>query len=416
MFLINLLLPFRLAWKSIIANKGRTILTLIGIVIGIAAVIIVMSAGESLKGLIMGQIDAFGSDIIQIETKVPSSSSVGSQMSMAEGVQITTLKLSDAEVIKKLSNVKNYYSYVIGQAVVSYLGENKVVNYMGISPSFVDIDQSKVAKGVFFTQEEDNSLARVVVLGSKVAEKLFADSDPIGQQVKIGKNKFMVIGVLAERGGSFGFSFDDIAYIPIQTAQKLMLGIDHVMAISAQVKDSSLQDDTADEIIALLRDRHDITDPKDDDFQVTTMQQAREMIDTIFGGITLLLVALAGISLLVGGIGIMNIMYVSVTERTFEIGLRKSIGAKRGQILWQFLWEAVFVTSIGGVIGVAIGALVSFIVMVVAGQLGFTWTFSLPLQAVVIAFVFCAGVGLIFGYFPAKKAAKMDPINALRKE
>ncbi len=412
----NILLPFRLAWKSIITNKGRTILTLIGIVIGIASVILVMSAGDSLKGLILGQVDAFGSDIIQIETKVPSSSNTGSAFSMAQGVQITTLKLSDAEEIKKLPNVKNYYSYVIGQAVVSYLGENRVVNYMGISPSFVDIDQSKVAKGVFFSSDDDNSLSKVVVLGYKVANKLFGDVNPVGQSVKIGKNKFLVIGVMEERGGGFGFSFDDIAYVPIQTAQKLMLGIDHVMAISAQVKDSSLQDETADEITSLLRDRHDIIDPKDDDFQVTTMQQARDMINTIFGGITLLLVALAGISLLVGGIGIMNIMYVSVTERTFEIGLRKSIGAKRGQILWQFLWEAVFVTSIGGVIGVIVGALLSFIIMIVAGQLGFTWVFSLPLQAVVIAFVFCAGVGLIFGYFPAQKAAKMDPINALRKE
>ncbi len=409
-------LPLKLAWKSIFANKGRTVLTLIGIVIGIAVVIIVMSAGEGLKSMVMGQVEVFGNDIVQIETKVPSSKTVGGAMAMAQGVQITSLKLSDAEEIMKLSNIKNYYALVIGQGVVSHLEQNKIANYMGVSPSIIEIDKTKVEKGRFFTDEEDNSLARVVVLGSSLSDDLFGNQDPIGQRIKLGKNKFTVIGVMEKRGSSFGVSFDDFAYVPIQTAQKLMLGINHVMSLVMQMENTSIQEQTADEIISVMRERHNITDPNDDDFQVTTMEEVREMLDTIFGGITLLLVALAGISLLVGGIGIMNIMYVSVTERTFEIGLRKSIGARKKQILWQFLWEAILVTIVGGIIGIIVGSIISFLVYLIATRLNYPWEFIVPPQAIIISFVFCASVGLLFGYWPAKKAAKMDPISAMRKE
>ncbi len=401
-----------------ILHKSRTFLTVLGIMIGIAAVIIVMSAGESLKGLVLGQVESFGSNLIQTEVKVPSTgkNSTANAGSMAQGVQITTLKLSDAEAIGRLPNIKAYYAAVIGQQVVSHEDQNKSTNFFGVSPGFINIDKSEIVKGRFFTPEEDNELARVVILGSKLADKLFGNQDPISQSIKIGKNKFRVIGVFKERGASFGLDYDNMFFMPIQTAQKIIMGIDYVLMVTSQVKNPAIQDQTADDIAQLLRERHSITNPEDDDFAVTTMEEARKMIDTIFGGITLLLVALAGISLAVGGVGIMNIMYVSVTERTFEIGLRKALGAKKKQILWQFLAEAIAVTLLGGFFGIIAGILISFLISLVAGNFGFSWNFNLSFLSILIAFGFCGAVGLIFGYYPAQKAAGLDPISAIRHE
>lgn len=412
----NILLPLKIAWRALSINKSRTFLTIFGIVIGIAAVIIVISAGESIKGLVLGELESFGSDYIQIETKVPKTGQFQSAGAMAQGIVITTLKNEDAEAIGKINNVKNYYAAVIGQSVVSYLDQNKTVNFLGESADAINIGTWEVESGRFFTDDEDKQLARVAVMGSKVANDLFGNQNPVNQSIKIGRNKFLVVGVMKEQGASFGINYDEFIYIPLETAQKLIMGVDHVMWVTAQVKDASKQDETADEIIGLLRERHKIDNPDEDDFAVTTLAEAKELINTVFGGITLLLVAIAAISLIVGGVGIMNIMYVSVTERTFEIGLRKSIGAQPGQILWQFLWEAIVVTIFGGIIGIILGVGFTFLVSVAATALGFSWEFSLPFMAVAIAFGFSALVGLIFGYYPARRAARMNPIEALGYE
>jgi len=407
-----------IALQSLTKNKTRTFLTILGTVIGIAAIIIVMSAGEGLKAQITGQIESFGSNVIQIEPKVPTTgrNSTSNATAQAQGIQINTLKIEDGEAIKKLSNINNFYAALMGQEVASFAEINKYVTIMGVSSAFIEMDQSKVAKGRFFSDSEDNELAKVVVLGSKLAAKLFGNNDPIRQNVKLGKNKFVVIGILQERGGGFGLDFDELIYMPVQTLQKVIMGVDHVLWVTAQTKDKSLEYQTADDITQTLRARHGIEDPKYDDFSVTTMSEARDMVDTIFNAITLLLIALAGISLLVAGVGIMNIMYVSVSERTFEIGLRKAIGAKQKQILWQFLFEAIIITLLGGFFGIITGLIISWLISFIAGQLGFSWDFILPPQAIAIAFGFCGAVGLIFGYWPAKTAAKMDPINALRHE
>lgn len=412
------MLSLKFAWQSLLAHKGRTILTVLGVVIGIGAVIMVMSAGESIKGLVLGEIESFGTNIINTEVKVPSTArnSASSAMSMAQGVQITTLTDKDAEAVGKLPNIKNYYGAVIGQDVVSYQEENKTTYFYAVSPSYIDIDKSEVAEGRFYTESENNELAKVVVLGKKIADKLFKDANPVNQSIKIGRLKFQVIGVLKEKGGGFGFSFDDLIYVPLKTGQKLLMGINHVSNIVAQVENPDIQDQTADDIVQLLRQRHGTTDTKDDDFAVTTMTEARDMISTVFGGITLLLIAIAAISLIVGGVGIMNIMYVSVTERTFEIGLRKSVGATPKQILWQFLWEAVIITIFGGIIGIVLGVILALATSFAAQQFGYDWPFALPLYSVLIAFIFCATVGLLFGYYPASRAAKMNPIAALRYE
>lgn len=414
----SLLVSLPIALRSLRQHGGRTALTMLGIVIGIAAVIIVMSAGQSIQSLVLGQVEAFGSNTIQIEPKVPTTAKNSSDnaTTMAQGVQITTLTLADAEAIKALPNVERYSAGLMGQAVASYLGENTSLNYIGTSPDFIDIDQSEIAVGRFYSASDDNQLARVIVLGSGVAEDLFGNREAVGESIRLGRHKFQVIGVLASRGSGFGISFDDMAYIPIQTAQRLMLGVDHVAWITAQVADPDRQDQTASEVIDLLRDRHDIEDPADDDFGVTTLAEMRELIDTVLGGMTLLLMAVAAISLVVGGVGIMNIMYVAVTERTFEIGLRKAIGARRQEILWQFLWEAIGVTLIGGLVGALVGTALTALVSTIATALGFTWAFTLPISAVLIAVGFCAMIGLVFGFYPARRAAGLDPITALRVE
>ncbi len=415
-FGLKIFFPVRLAYRSLETNRGRTILTIIGIIIAIAAVIIVMSAGESVKGLVLEELEAFGSDYIQIEIRTPNTkkNSIENAMGIATGIQVTTLKTKDAEAVAKLPNIKNYYSGIMGQGVVSYLNQNKIINLLGVSSGFIEIDRSRVAQGRFFNEIEDAQLARVVVLGSKTAESLFGSQNPLNRKIKIGRQKFKVIGVLAERGGGFGLNFDDFIFLPVKTAQKLVIGVDHVFWITAQVKNSEIQDQTAEKIISLLRLRHNINDPADDDFSVTTMAEAREIIDTIFGGINLLLIAIAAISLIVGGVGIMNIMYVSVAERTFEIGLRKAVGARPAEILWQFLWEAITVTLIGGVIGITLGVAAALIITLAAGQFGYSWNFYLPPESIVLAFGFSAAVGLIFGYYPARKAAQMNPVTAIR--
>lgn len=407
-----------IALKSLENNKTRTVLTVIGIIIGIAAVIIVMSAGEGLKGEILGQLEAFGSKLIQIEVKVPTTGKNSTQnaATMAQGVTVTTMTMEDAEAISKLPNIEAYYPMIMDQEVVSFQDQQKSVNLVGTLPAYVEMGKTKVKTGRFFTLDENDELARVVVLGSKLSAKLFGNQNPIGQEIKIGKSKFRVVGVMDEAGATFGFDFDQLAYVPVKTLQKIVMGIDYIQTVTANIIDTTKEDQTADDIVYLLRTRHEIDDPKYDDFSVTTMTEARDMINTIFNGITLLLIAIAGISLLVGGVGIMNIMYVSVSERTFEIGLRKAVGAKKNQILWQFLFEAVIITLLGGALGIMAGIGVSYLISFIAGILGYTWQFILPPQSIVIAFGFCGAVGLIFGYYPARHAANMDPIAALRHE
>lgn len=398
-----------------------------GIVIGIAAVIIVFSAGEGIRGLILGQIESFGTDIIETEVKVPtgnkttSNADASGAMTQAQGAQITTLTLDDMEEINKLSNVKDSYAGVMSQEQVSYGNELRKAFLMGTNASYIDIDKSEIEYGRFFTDAEDKSLSQVVVLGSKMKEKLFGDSDPIGQSIKIRKSKFRVIGVMKERGAVMVMNFDDYVYVPVRTLQKRLTGTDYVLYLIHQVNDLSRSENTAEEIRALLRERHDIisSDPKDfskDDFRVTTMAEMLSMLDTITNALTILLLAIVAISLIVGGVGIMNIMYVVVSERTAEIGLRKAVGAKYNDIMLQFLIESILVTLIGGVIGIVAGVAIAILISWGANAYGLDWRFGIPLKAYIVALVFSIIFGIFFGLYPARKAAKLDPITALRNE
>jgi putative ABC transport system permease protein len=412
-----MILPIKEAIRALRTNKIRSALTVLGIIIGISSVIIILSAGQALQGFVAKEVSSFGNNIIQAEVKIPSTNqqSADNAAGMAMGITITTLKNADAEAVSKLINIDKIYSAVLGQDIASYKEANKVINIYGVTSQFIDIDQAEIGLGRFFSAEEERTQSQVVVLGPGIKKSLFGENDALGKLVKIGKLKYEVIGVLKEKGASLFFNMDDMIIMPLLTLQKKVMGIDHVSFFIATMKDPSQDSFTKVQIEDLLRERHNIEDPKKDDFAITTQEEMQDMLDTILGGIQMLLIAIASISLVVGGVGIMNIMYVTVAERTFEIGLRKSLGATQNNILWQFLWEAVFVTLAGGIIGVVIGAVVTEILTIVARNFNIDFTFTLPWWSVTIAVGFATFIGLVFGIYPARKAAVLDPIEALRK-
>jgi len=415
---MSFLSPLKLAYHALKLHKVRSALTVLGLFIGVMSIIVVMNMGQGLKGLILDYVKIFGSDYLQVETKVPSTAknSSANVMNTAQGVTVTTMKLSNAEEVGKHPNVRGYYAGQMGQAVVSYLDNTKTSLLWGISSSFFNLSATKISEGREFSDDEDRSEARLVVIGSTLKEKLFGSDNAIDQYIKIGQKNFRVVGVLEKQGGSMFFDMDSLVFMPVRTLQKQILGIDYIQFFTVYLKDAKQSYATAADIEDILREEHKITDPKKDDFAVTTMDEAMNMIDTLTGGITLLLAAIAAISLLVGGVGIMNIMYVSVTERTYEIGLRKAVGASNKNILWQFLWEAIFLTFLGGLIGVMLGTLFSFVGALAAKSAGFNLGLTFSPVGFILGTGFSVLVGLIFGVYPARKAAQMDPVEALRQE
>jgi putative ABC transport system permease protein len=410
----------RLALHSLRNNTGRTVLTLVGIVIGIMAVIVVMSSGQGVKEYILGQFSSYGNDLIQVETKVPavSKTSSANATQQAQGVQITTLKVSDGEALTRtVPNVTGYAAGTIGQEIASRMEQNKRVMMYGVGAAWPSVDTAtKVVEGTFYSQAEDDSLAQVVVIGPDLKDELFGADDAVGKDIKIKGMNFRVIGVLEKRGVVTFINYDELVYMPVQTLEKKVLGIDYVRFISVQVKDVAMIDVTAADVTDTMRRLHGIKNPDQDDFAVTTMQEAISLIDTVFGTINILLLALTSISLIVGGVGIMNVMYVAVIERTFEIGLRKAVGAKSSDILRQFLLEAVIVTLIGGLVGIILGFFLSISFSYILATLGFALQFSVTPISIFIAVGFSATTGIIFGFYPAWKASKLSPMEALRKE
>lgn len=409
------------------SNKVRTFLTILGVVIGISSIIVVMSAGEGISSLIVGQVESFGTNIIESEIKTPVtsktkgqgevSSDIQGSIAMATGVTITTLTLDDMDDINKLENVKESYAGILGQEQVSYGNELRKAFLFGTNANFIDIDSSEVEFGRFFTDFEDNSLLQVAVLGSEIKEKLFGDSDAIGKNIKIRKQNFKVIGVMEERGAVAGLDFDDQIYVPIRTLQKKLLGINHVMYMIHELYDRSQADNTAEQIVQILRINHNITNPDKDDFRVTTMDEMLKILGTITRVITLLLMAIVIISLIVGGVGVMNTMLVVISERTQEIGLRKSVGAKNKDILNQFIIESLIISFIGALLGILFGAMISYIIAYIANNyVGLDWKFVIKGSSILLAIAFSLVVGFVFGVYPAKKASKLDPIEAMRKE
>jgi putative ABC transport system permease protein len=415
---MNIKHSLKIAVLALKARKLRSILTITGIVIGITAVVIVLSAGEAFKALVYEQIDSWGSDTIEVEIKVPSTSqsSADNAGGQALGINITTLNEGDAEAILKHPNISYAYSAVIGQSLVVYGNSHDTVNLWGVSASYLDIDSGEVEFGRFFNDAEDKGQAKVIVLGSELKETLFGDADPIGKYVKLGRINYKVIGVMESRGEIMYINMDEMAFVPLRTLQKQIMGINHVSFILAKLKNPALGEATKEDLTLLMRDRHDISDPNKDDFAVTTMEEAKETLSTVLGGVTLLLIAIAGISLIVGGVGIMNIMYVSVSERVSEIGLRKAVGAGKKSILIQFLTEAVILTFSGGILGIILGVVFSFLISKIAASQGFEWQFIVKPESFILAAGVSIAIGIVFGLYPAKRAAEMDPIEALRFE
>jgi putative ABC transport system permease protein len=402
-------------------NKARTFLTTLGVVIGIAAVIIVYSAGEGISQLVIGQVESFGTDIIETEVKVPSSKKgqageIESANAIATGVQVTTLTIKDMEAVSKSQNVKAAYAGLMGQEVVNYGSQTRKAFLFGTSADYINIDKSKIAQGRFFTEAEDKSLASVAVLGSKIKDKLFGDGDAIGKVISVRKEKFLVVGVMEEKGAVMFMDFDDYVYVPVRTMQKKIMGIDYINYMVHQLVSLDRADDTAEEARYIVRQNHDITDPDKDDFRVTTMIEAMKSMKTVTNAVTWLLLGIVIISLVVGGVGVMNIMYVVVSERTSEIGLRKAVGATFRDIMLQFLVESIMITLLGGIIGVALGYGMAYLIAIGARNFGLAWEFVVPLKAYIVAIGFSIIFGIAFGLYPARQAARLDPIEALRNE
>jgi putative ABC transport system permease protein len=415
-----MLKTFQQSVKALFANPARTVLTTLGIVIGIATVILVLSAGAGFRSLINSQVAALGTNTLYVQTRVPPTTKNRAAGSGGGGlgintVAVTSLKQRDLNNIKQLGNVVNGYGMVTGLGVTSYRNVQKSVIYYGASAARFDIDKNTLKEGRFYTQAEDAGASQVVILGSSLATNLFNQEDPLGKLVRIGTSNFQVIGVYNSQG-SLGGGANDSLYMPLQTAQKKMLGIDYMSILVIQVKDINLGELTANEIRTALRHNHSISNPDKDDFTVQTQAQALGSFNTIFNGITILLIAIAAISLIVGGVGIMNIMYVVVTERTSEIGLKKALGAKNSDILSEFLMESVLVTVLGGIIGTLFGAALGWVVSLIASAAGLAWVFSVPFYSIALAFGVSAAIGIGFGVLPARSAAKLDPIEALRYE
>jgi len=408
--------------RGLTNNLVRTMLTTLGIVIGIAMVILVLSAGEGFRSYIVSQVEAFGTNTVFIETRIPPTTKARNSGGGLEGqtgsqaVAITTLKNRDIQDIKRLPNVNGAHGVVVGQKVSSYKDVKKNALLWATDPDRFVIDTGVIVSGRPFTEQENLGASQVAVLGYKIALDLFKDEDPIGKIIRIDKYNFTVIGVYEERGGLGGNNPDDQIFIPIVTAQKKLLGIDYLFMGVAQLKDQEQAEATAEDIRTILRQNHNITDPAKDDFMVTTQAAGLETFGTILSAISFLLIAVAAISLIVGGVGIMNIMYVVVTERTSEIGLKKALGAKNKDILNEFLLESIVITVVGGVFGILLGAGMAFLVAIVAQSQNFDWKFSVPLISIVLGLGVSGGIGIIFGVFPARRASKMDPIEALRYE
>ncbi|HBP01240.1 MAG TPA: hypothetical protein DD454_03465 [Candidatus Moranbacteria bacterium] len=413
---MKLLNPIKISYKNLMAAKFRSFLTILGIIIGIASVIIVMSIGASAQRLVLDQISGIGSNLVGI---LPGASEEDGPPASALGIVTTTLKYKDLQAIlqkKNAPNVVNAAGYVTGIGILKYRNFSADASYQGVTASFTDVESVKVAHGRFFSKEEETNLARSMVLGADRAEEIFAGQDPIGKVVTLGNTNFTVVGVL-ERRGSVAFSnSDDMVYVPLFTAQKILLAIDYLNFARAKVDSAENLGRAVSDIKMTLRESHGITPGQEDDFSVRDAAQAISVLTNVTNVLKFFLAGIAAISLVVGGVGIMNIMLISVNQRIKEVGLRKAVGARDFHIVTQFLSESVFITVVGGVIGIIFGTLISFLAAIVISALGYEWDFIISPLSIVIATGVAAAIGIIFGLYPARKASRISPMEALRYE
>lgn len=406
---MNIVNLFKIALRALNGNKFRGFLTMLGIIIGVAAVITMLAIGQGSKKSIQDQISTMGSNMINVR---PGDGQFGGVRQSGSSMQ--TLKLEDYEAIESQADyITAATPEVSSSGQVIFGANNAPTTVYGVNSSYLDIRKYSIGEGSMFTEEDVKTSAKVCVIGQTVVENLFTNGeDPIGQTIRINKIPVKVIGVLTSKGdNTMGMDQDDLILAPFTTVQKRMLAITYIHSIAVSAISEDATEDAIDSIEEILRQRHKIAANDDDDFNVRSQKELISMMSSTTDMMTILLACIAGISLFVGGIGIMNIMYVSVTERTREIGLRMSIGAKGIDILMQFLIEAILLSITGGIIGVILGISSAYIVKNIL-----MWPIDIQFYTILLSFVVCSATGIFFGWYPAKKAADLDPIEALRYE
>ncbi len=409
---------FNIVVFGLLNNRLRSLLTMLGVIIGVASIIMVMSVGSGAQSLILNQVKSIGANVIGV---FPGKAGDDGPPASIMGITITTLTYDDLNAIKDKRNVPNVIDAVgfsKGVSTVSWRNRNIDTNISGTTIGYIEVESGEVMDGRFFTQSEEKSLARVAVLGSDVKNELFGSSDAIGKKIKIKKLSFEVIGVMEERGTVAFQDYDNQILVPVSTMQKMILGVNHLGLIRIKVDSKENIKDAKRDIEYILRDRHDIFDNTgdSDDFTVRSSDEALDLMGVVTDSLKIFLVAMAALSLIVGGIGIMNIMLISVNERTGEIGLRKAVGANNKDILYQFLAESVLLTLIGGIIGVILGVIISYLISLAMNVAGYDWAFIISPLSIIMGVVVSVLIGVLFGLYPAKRATKLSPIDALRYE
>jgi putative ABC transport system permease protein len=416
---MKLLNPVKISYKNLTAAKLRSFLTMLGIIIGVGSVILIMAIGQSAQELILDQVKGIGTNLIGV---IPgASSSENSPPPAVMGISITTLTYDDLEALRNSRNVPEVIDgagYVLGSDAVSYNGTEKSLSFNGTTASYINVETAEMEKGRFFTKEEETNLSKLAVIGSKMAEDFFGSDDPLGKTIKIKEQNFNVIGVFKKRGSSsFGiFSQDDSVFVPLKTGQKILLGINYLSFARLKVKSPELIPSAIANTKTTLRERHNIKDPSRDDFSVRDQASALEMITNITNILRYFLLAIGTVSLIVGGVGIMNVMLIAVNQRVREVGLRKAVGARNSEIISQFLIESATISSLGGIIGIIIGIFLAFLASVIIQALNYYWPLIISPASVFVAFGISVLIGILFGIYPARKASQISPMDALRYE
>ncbi len=403
---MNLMVSIRIALRAIEVRKLRAALTALGVIIGVGAVVATLSIGTGAKLAVAAQVQALGSNLITIFP-----GQIG-QFGVRQGSLVQTLKYEDGQAIAESVPEVEAVTAEYGRAAqVVYGNQNTFTQVLGETVNFPTVRNWAVVAGSFFTDDDQKKRARVAVLGQTVAKNLFGESDPIGANIKINRATFTVIGLMGVKGSNAFQDRDDVIFVPLTTAQKRLYGVDYVRTLYVEVRSDQEMDAAQSKVDALLRERHRIPRGEDGDYTIRNQADIIATFQGVVQTITLMLGSVAAVSLVVGGIGIMNIMLVSVTERTREIGLRKAVGATRANILLQFLVESVVLSVLGGIVGLLLGLGASRIIATAFG-----WNTVITLTSILMAFGFAVAVGVFFGIYPAHRAAALDPIAALRYE